>query len=86
VSDTIDAMTTDRPYRKRLTVEAVLMELQKYKETQFDPTIVDLVVSSVNIRRLISEPFTAAAYPEVPSMRSKRVSWSTSKLWPARQA
>jgi putative nucleotidyltransferase with HDIG domain len=86
VSDTIDAMTTDRPYRKRLSVEAVLMELQKYKGTQFDPTIVELVVSSVNIRRLISEPFSASAYPEIPSMRSKRVSWSASKLWPARQA
>jgi len=86
VSDTIDAMTTDRPYRKRLSVDAVLMELQKHKGTQFDPAIVELVVSSVNIRRLISEPYSPSAYPDVPSMRSKRVSWSTSKLWPVRQA
>ena len=37
MSDTIDAMTTDRPYRKRLGLEVVVNELQKCKGTQFDP-------------------------------------------------
>ena len=36
IADTIDAMTTDRPYRKRLPVDVVLAELQKCKGTQFD--------------------------------------------------
>ena len=38
ISDTTDAMTTDRPYRKKLTVEAVVGELQKCRGTQFDPS------------------------------------------------
>lgn len=55
ISDTTDAMTTDRPYRKRLPIEAVVTELQKYRSTQFDPKLVDLVVNSVVIRRLMTE-------------------------------
>lgn len=54
VSDTIDAMTTDRPYRKALGVDVVIAELQKHRGTQFDPQLVDLVIGSVTIRRLIS--------------------------------
>ena len=38
IADTIDAMTTDRPYRKRLGLEIVIAELQKCRGTQFDPS------------------------------------------------
>jgi hypothetical protein len=86
VSDTIDAMTTDRPYRKRLSAEAVLLELQRHRGTQFDPAVVELVVSSVAVRRLIAEPFAATASSELPSMSVKRVSWPSARLWRARQA
>ena len=55
VSDTIDAMTTDRPYRVALAVDTVIAELQSCRGTQFDPAIVDLAVSSLGIRRMISE-------------------------------
>lgn len=55
ISDTADAMMTDRPYRKRLPIEAVTAELQKYRGTQFDPKLVDLVVNSVVIRRVMAE-------------------------------
>ena len=55
ISDTIDAMTTDRPYRKALPFEKVVSELQKYRGTQFDPTIVDMTISSVTVRRLVSD-------------------------------
>jgi HD-GYP domain-containing protein (c-di-GMP phosphodiesterase class II) len=54
VSDTVDAMTTDRPYRKALGVDIVIAELQKHRGTQFDPRLVDLVVGSVTIRRVIT--------------------------------
>lgn len=53
VSDTIDAMTTDRPYRKALGVDVVMSELQKHRGTQFDPSLVDLVLGSVTLRRAI---------------------------------
>ena len=55
IADTIDAMTTDRPYRKALPFEKVVAELQKYRETQFDPTVVDMTISSVTVRRLVSD-------------------------------
>jgi len=37
VADTIEAMTSDRPYRKGLPLERVLAELHKYAGSQFDP-------------------------------------------------
>ncbi len=86
VSDTIDAMITDRPYRKRLSAEAVLLELQRHKGTQFDPAVVELVVSSVAVRRLIAEPFSATASADLPSMRAKRLSWPSARIWRTGQA
>lgn len=41
VCDTFDAMTTDRPYRKGLGVQAALDELQKFSGIQFDPDVVN---------------------------------------------
>jgi HD-GYP domain-containing protein (c-di-GMP phosphodiesterase class II) len=86
VSDTIDAMTTDRPYRKRLQPEAVLMELQRHSGLQFDPKVVDMVLSSVAVRRLITLPHASIEQLEPPSFRSRRLSWPTARLWRTRQA
>ncbi len=41
VSDTVEAMTSDRPYRKALPLETVVTELSKYSGSQFDPACVD---------------------------------------------
>jgi len=41
VADTIDAMTSDRPYRKSQPIAKLVSELQKYKGNQFDPDVVD---------------------------------------------
>jgi len=46
VADTFDAMTTDRPYRKGLSVEAALEELRRYAGTQFDPDAVNAFIRS----------------------------------------
>jgi response regulator RpfG family c-di-GMP phosphodiesterase len=40
VADTVEAMTSDRPYRKALPLEVVVKELHRFSGTQFDPTIV----------------------------------------------
>lgn len=40
VADTLDAMTSDRVYRRRLDFEAVRLEVVKYSGTQFDPKVV----------------------------------------------
>jgi len=39
VADTVEAMTSDRPYRKALTLEAVVSEIHKYSGSQFDPKV-----------------------------------------------
>jgi putative nucleotidyltransferase with HDIG domain len=41
VADTVEAMTSDRPYRKALALEAVVSEIHKYTGTQFDPKVTE---------------------------------------------
>jgi HD-GYP domain-containing protein (c-di-GMP phosphodiesterase class II) len=45
--DAYNAMTTDRPYRGALTVEAAVSELERNAGTQFDPRVVAALVESV---------------------------------------
>ena len=44
VVDAFDAMTTDRPYRKGMTLEKAIEELKRNRGTQFDPKVVDTLV------------------------------------------
>lgn len=46
VADSFDAMTTDRPYRKGLTLDQAFDELRKWSGSQFDPAIVDAFFES----------------------------------------
>nr|WP_281415253.1 HD domain-containing phosphohydrolase [Geobacter hydrogenophilus] len=43
--DTLDAMTSNRPYRKALPFESVTSEVKRCRGTQFDPEIVDIFLS-----------------------------------------
>jgi putative nucleotidyltransferase with HDIG domain len=45
-ADTIDAMTTDRPYRAALGEAAVRSEMKKFRGSQFDPAIYDRLLAS----------------------------------------
>ncbi|MDP3910471.1 MAG: HD-GYP domain-containing protein [Gemmatimonadales bacterium] len=53
IADTLDAMTTDRPYRKALPFDRVLEEFRKYSGKQFDPRLADLAMRSYAIRRCV---------------------------------
>ena len=46
VCDAFDAMTTDRPYRRALSVDTALGELARHAGTQFDPRVVDVFLAS----------------------------------------
>lgn len=75
IADTIDAMTTDRPYRKRLPLDTVIAELLKCRGTQFDPELVDVAVSSVAVRRQILGAGVEVQVPEeAPRSRKVRIS------------
>ena len=47
IVDAFDAMTNNRPYRKALAKEEVLLEIIKFKGTQFDPALVDKFVELI---------------------------------------
>ncbi|MDD5729811.1 MAG: HD domain-containing protein [Candidatus Omnitrophica bacterium] len=54
VADSFDAMTTDRPYRKRLSLEVAKEELLRNKSTQFDPRIVDCFLQILELEPSIA--------------------------------
>lgn len=45
ISDTFDAMTSTRPYRKGLPFEVAFAELREFAGTQFDPEIVEKFIA-----------------------------------------
>lgn len=51
-ADTIDAMLTDRPYRKALSEADVRSEIAKFAGKQFDPEIADRLLSSTQFARI----------------------------------
>jgi len=44
VSDAFDAMTSDRPYRRALSVDSAVKELRRGAGNQFDPDVVDCLI------------------------------------------
>jgi putative nucleotidyltransferase with HDIG domain len=75
IADTIDAMTTDRPYRGAMSLGAAIEELETYSGRQFDPALVVLVARSASIRRLLG-PDARAKQPPPPPSRSAAVGWA----------
>lgn len=47
IADAFDAMTANRVYRKKLDFDFVLEELKKGRGTQFDPKLVDILLSLI---------------------------------------
>lgn len=45
IADTLDAITSDRPYRKGTTFEAAAEEIERCSGKQFDPAIVEVFLS-----------------------------------------
>ena len=47
LADTFDAMTSNRPYRKGMSIELVKEEIKKYSGTQFDTYIAEIVLEMI---------------------------------------
>jgi len=66
-ADTIDAMTTDRPYRAALGESAVRKELEKFRGKQFDPKIYDTLVASPLFSGLFEGTRESRETPNTPA-------------------
>lgn len=65
-ADTIDAMTTDRPYRAALDETAVRRELERFRGKQFDPKMYDTLLASSHFSRLFGDGASIAT-PKTPA-------------------
>jgi putative nucleotidyltransferase with HDIG domain len=81
ISDTIDAMTTDRPYRKRLGLDVVIAEIQKCKGSQFDPKLAEVAISSLTVRTLIASASQGAPNADLEPTSSKKITILRKGLW-----
>jgi cyclic di-GMP phosphodiesterase len=61
VADTLDAMTSDRPYRKALSWAAASREILAESNRQFDPHVVESFVAQERSLRAIRREFAALA-------------------------
>ncbi len=73
IADTLDAMTTDRPYRTALTLQRALDELNNHAGRQFDPKLVALVHKSASIRRLLGPQLTTESTALMSMSSASRV-------------
>jgi putative nucleotidyltransferase with HDIG domain len=60
VADAFDAMTTDRPYRRALSFEVALTELQRIAGTQLDMLAVSRFVQIARAGKIVPPPAAAA--------------------------
>ena len=74
IADTIDAMTTDRPYRRAMNLGRAIEELETFAGRQFDPQLVKLVSKSASIRRLLGTERSASAASD--TSRVQRPAWA----------
>ncbi len=82
IADTIDAMTTNRPYRNALSLEIVLAELNRGRAAQFDDALIELTVNSVTVRRLISDPTSIPEQLPRPRIRIRGGNGNRNKAAP----
>ncbi|MHB1073713.1 MAG: HD-GYP domain-containing protein [Gemmatimonadaceae bacterium] len=73
-ADTIDAMTSERPYRGALSPDSVRAELVRCRGSQFDPRLTDQVLSSTVWRELFPGSLATPSRPlVVVSHRKTRI-------------
>lgn len=54
-ADSFDAMYSDRPYRKRLSLEQILVELENGAGTQFDPKIAGIMEEIIREKNILDD-------------------------------
>jgi putative nucleotidyltransferase with HDIG domain len=84
LADTIDAMTTDRPYREALDSDAVRNEIARQAGRQFDPIICESLLAPANWKGLVdaigSNPPSSVGRTYSTSVSSGRTSDSVAAM------
>jgi diguanylate cyclase (GGDEF)-like protein/putative nucleotidyltransferase with HDIG domain len=70
VSDAIEAMAANRPYRKGMAIEKIIDELRKCSGSQFDPLVVETAVNILNASLEASIPEKSASVPSLTAIPS----------------
>jgi HD-GYP domain-containing protein (c-di-GMP phosphodiesterase class II) len=70
VADTLDAMISDRPYRKALPISAAREEILRYSGKQFDPRVVKVFLAQpeklwMELHEKVGDPFRLAQLEHV---------------------
>jgi len=70
VADTLDAMISDRPYRKALPISAAREEIKRFSGRQFDPRVVEIFLSQPDrvwlaLHQNTGDPFHLTALEKV---------------------
>ncbi len=70
VADTLDAMISDRPYRKALPISAARAEIERFSGRQFDPKVVQVFLAEPDslwlaLHEKIGDPFRLAKLDRV---------------------
>jgi putative nucleotidyltransferase with HDIG domain len=71
VADALDAMISDRPYRKALPIDVAREEIRRCAGTQFDPQVVEVFLSLpeslwLELRDTLEGPFRLAFLSQLP--------------------
>ena len=75
LADTIDAMTTNRPYRDGMSASEVAAEIERGSAAQFDPELAALVllpqnwyriVTAIQEERMGAEAIAPSTSPRIP--------------------
>lgn len=82
VADALDAMISDRPYRKALPIEVAREEIRRCAGTQFDPQVVEVFLSLpetlwLELRDTPEGPFRLAFLSQLPESGEESPSSST---------
>jgi len=68
VADAFDAMTSDRPYRRALSIEEAVARLRGGRGQQWDPTVVDALLALLTSGRLERDGRPLVATPAGPPL------------------
>jgi ribonuclease P protein subunit RPR2 len=79
VVDAIDAMTSDRPYRRGMSLDAAFAELQRGAGGQFDPAAVEALtgLGTDRVRNLLGLPDVITLPDAVPHQAGSVPTWSS---------